>query len=342
MALPNIHEFQAQEVVDYRQINNNFSELNSNMLHCITATVISYNSSTYVTVVRINSNTTKSLINRTGNVLSADDSVYVYYWTDIDTDGYVGIKLGTPIIEGGGESVGKYLNGNNNSVLVNDLNNTTRVEIEDNNQYNNIMVANSKIFYSKTLHSGSTYASAFSSSSIIGTNNNLYNVLLECSNIIGSWSNINSYDSYDSSTDTYTFKALHRVRYSLMSGYSNCIIDNRTSYADILSVYDNVYQMGSSNTFSIYDDAIVGLENQYAQDCIFLGNSNTIAKSRIQTTTLLGNSNTLSDTYIYDSCIVGKNNNIYRGAGTGSNIYTYVEYLSLIGYNNNIYNEKDA
>ena len=342
MALPNIHEFQAQEVVDYRQVNNNFSELNNNMLHYVTATVISYNSETYVTVVRINSNTTKSLINRTGNVLSVDDSVYVYYWTDIDTDGYVGIKLGIPVIEGGGESVGRYLNSSNNSVLVNDLNNTTRVEIEDNNQYNNIMVANSKIFYSKTLHGGSTYASAFSSSSIIGSGNNLYDVLMTNSTIIGNAITLNTYDSYDSSTDTYTFKALHKIQESLIAGYYNFITDNRTNYADTLTIYDDIYQIGSNNTFSIYDDAIVGLENQYAQDCIFLGNSNTIAKSRIQTTTLLGNSNTFSDTYIYDSCIVGKNNNIYRGAGTGSNIYTYVEYLSLIGYNNNIYNEKDA
>ena len=340
MALPNIHEFQAQEVVDYRQVNNNFSELNSNMLHCITATVISYNSSTYVTVVRINSNTTKSLINRTGNVLSADDSVYVYYWTDIDTDGYVGIKLGTPVIEGGGESVGRYLNGSNNSVLVNDLNNTTRVEIEDDNQYNNIMVANSKIFYSKTLHSGSTYGFNFNNSAIIGANNNLYDVLMMNSAIIGNNTTLNSYDSYDSSTDTYTFKALHTINNSLFFGNNNQVQDNRTIYADIFPSFSGTNIVGYNNIFKFYDNASIGSNNQGYSNLSLFGNSNTLQNNKIDIgVSLIGTSNRIDNCWFQynSSSIIGNENSVQTYIDSNVSLNAYISYLSLVGQRNFIY-----
>lgn len=363
MPTPNIHEFQAQEIVDYRQVNNNFSEINGNMLHYNVATVLSYNTDTFETTVLLEDNSTQTgIINRTGNILTTNDTVYVYYWTSITADGYIGIKLGTPDIQGGDSvSIGKYLNNGNNSVLVNDLNNTNIVNIQDNNTYNNLMTANSKVFYDRTLHSGTTYNTAFDSSTIIGADLKLYDVLMTKSQIFGSSNQLNSYSTYDSDTGEYTFKSLHILNTSTILGYSNTISDNRTTYSDTTYIMNNSSLIGAYNTFSIYNDSIVNpSSNQQLDNSYLIGAWNNISKSSLNHSGVIGTSNQITDTALKYSNITGYNNSVdyYYTPSSGNHntesIYMYGTYnnihsgsgnigrIMLLGAYNNFYNNSSS
>ena len=339
MPTPNIHEFQAQEIVDYRQVNNNFSEINGNMLHYNVATVLSYNTDTFETTVQLEDNSTQTgIINRTGNILTTNDTVYVYYWTNIANDGYIGIKLGTPDIQGGDSvSIGKYLNNGNNSVLVNDLNDTNIVNIQDNNTYNNLMTANSKVFYDRTLHSGSTYNTAFNSSTIIGADLKLYDVLMTKSQIFGSSNQLNSYSTYDSDTGEYTFKSLHILNTSTILGYSNTIADNRTTYSDTTYIMNNSSLIGAYNTFSIYNDSIVNPSSyQQLDNSYLIGTWNNISKSSLNYSGVIGTNNQITDTALKYSNITGYSNSVdYYYTPSSGNHNT--EYIYMYGMYNNIH-----
>ena len=326
----NIHEFQPGEVVDYRQVNDNFSNLNNNMLHYKTATVTAYNSSTYETTVRFEDNTTATLINRTANILSINDSVYVYYWNSVETDGYVGVKLGTPTIQGGGSvPIGRYLNSNSNSILINDLSTNTKVNIPNTNSENNMMLSTSNVVYD------STYSTPMSDNNIIGNNINLYNVCATSTNIIGNSSTVNSYASYDSTEQTYTYKSLYLCSNTNIIGTANFFYDNRTTYGDTTNAisYSNV--LGYNNTFNMYDDAIIGINDQKYTDATFIGNRNSVNKSSLYSNvSVFGNDNTFSDAYVQFCTINGHLNEVGRIKSGNSTTASFMQFTSLLGYNN--------
>ena len=93
MALPNIHEFLLREVVDYRQLNSNFTSIVDNMLKYVTATVSAYDANTRLATVLFTDGSTSTFANYTPFTLYTNDEVYVYYWTNKETDGYIGFKL---------------------------------------------------------------------------------------------------------------------------------------------------------------------------------------------------------------------------------------------------------
>ena len=314
--IPNLHIFELQEVVDYRQLNSNFSEINNHMLHYVEATVTAYNTATFETTVSYNNNTFITLINRTGNVLTVGDSVYIYYWEDMESDGYIGLKLGLPNVQGGDSvTIGEYLNDSNNSLLLNDLTDNTTISIQDNNIVNNLLLSNSKIFYDTTLHSGSIYGSAFANNSIVGTNIKLYDVLCNNSQILGNNIQINSYASYNNETNEYTFKSLYLLDSTLFAGNNNTIQDNRETFSDTTTISTNSVVLGYNASFSLYDSFQYG---QGIYESIVSGVNNTLSRFYLSNVSIYGNSNNLSNMYLSNGFIFGNSNSVSFDSTTDS------------------------
>ena len=97
MNIPSIHEFQLREVVNYEQLNSNFSNVVNYMLKYEQGTVSSYDDTTKSAQVVIDGGTVLTVYNYTPFDLSASDTVYIYYWTDIEVDGYIGFKVFAPL-----------------------------------------------------------------------------------------------------------------------------------------------------------------------------------------------------------------------------------------------------
>lgn len=76
----------------------------SNVLKRLQAKVMSYNANTGNAVCQIvGSSQTHTFINKSGEVLASGDGVFIYYFSSLDA-GFVGLRCGKSVPEGGGGS----------------------------------------------------------------------------------------------------------------------------------------------------------------------------------------------------------------------------------------------
>jgi hypothetical protein len=336
-----LHQFIANENVDYRQINSNFSNLNDSLINRISGTVQNYNALTFETELVLSDNTTHTLINRTNNVLTVNDTVWVYYWTNIDTDGYVAVKIGTPTPEGGaGDCVGSYINTYNDSVIVNNINedSAAAINIQSSNRRNNIMIGGKSIIqYDTTLPTGSTVFYDFSNNNLTGSTNNLYDVLLQYTNLVGNNNTINTPVTYDESTNTGSYKALYTLIKSNLIGNNNSITNSDTTLRGTCNVGESSSIIGNSNTITINTDIPFTFggynENQLLLMTNINGNSNTLTNSFLTFSDLVGGNNVLSTIALKYSSIYGYANRI---VGNGISGINYLSNLFMTGQNNTL------
>ena len=344
----NLHTFVPNENVDYRQVNDNFSAIDTSVIKYVQGTVVSYNNVTYSATVTI-SGTNYNLTNKSINSLAADDTVLVGYITDFTTDGFIAYKLGTQTPEAGSSiSIGKYLNAANNSALINNTDETD-IDIQSSNDGNNLIVGADSFIKYATPITGET----FYRNNIIGSFNLLYNVLMQSSSLIGSSNILNTYESLVD--NQYTFKDVFCLIGSNIFGYLNNFSNNKTTYSTSFSLLNNSTFVGNGNSYTLNDTM---LHSEGIVNSILSGNSNSIQNSKLDSISVFGNSNVFDNISISDTSVFGNGNSLLYlstqggsvpskitmvGGGNGAEfkfttVSTHPYYLTMLGYSNSYHN----
>lgn len=244
----------------------NDSKQNSKSISYTYGTVLSYDSDAYKAVVSLGeyNNAEKAFINKSGELLSVGDNVWIYYRGGGINSGYIAVRNGIPKASSISGGVGRFINQAHNSESFNDY------------DVDNIVNKTNLTFDEK-------YNTFRGDTSIIIDNK----INDNCSNIYGNITQnyFNGYDNHINLCPKDTCPACGLFDLGLI-GSSNLITSHYAIWSSIVGGYNRIWLLNNTN----HETKLNGMDL-----CSVVGYENKIITRRASDTQIFGSMNYITE-----------------------------------------------